>query len=100
MGVIMKIEREDGGGWGDTSQTEDNELSKSADSSKGSRGKKGKGDVRVKLERSRQSARECRARKKLRYQYVDDIIMEREKANDVLREELTRLVDMCHELDK
>jgi len=65
------------------------------------RGRKGKGqDVKIKLERSRQSARECRARKKLRYQYVDDIIAAREQANDKLREELVRLVDMCHELDK
>merc|ERR1712080_595077 len=31
-----------------------------------------------KLEKSRQSARECRARKKLRYQYLDDMILERE----------------------
>merc|ERR1712110_1274740 len=37
-----------------------------------------------KLEKSRQSARECRARKKLRYQYLDDMILEREKANDAL----------------
>ena len=43
--------------------------------------------MKSKLERSRQSARECRARKKLRYQYLDDLIMEREKANDVLRSE-------------
>jgi len=65
------------------------------------RGRKGKAqDVKIKLERSRQSARECRARKKLRYQYVDDIIAAREQANDKLREELVRLVDMCHELDK
>ena len=35
----------------------------------------GKPDIRVKLERSRQSARECRARKKLRYQYLDDMIL-------------------------
>ena len=77
-----------------------------------SRGRKGRGgSVLVKLERSRQSARwvaasyptllksieckviilrECRARKKLRYQYVDDIILAREKANDKLRDELTR----------
>ena len=37
----------------------------------------GKPDVRAKLERSRQSARECRARKKLRYQYLDDMILGR-----------------------
>ena len=34
-----------------------------------------KPDMRVKLERSRQSARECRARKKMRYQYLDDMII-------------------------
>merc|ERR1712243_299740 len=83
---------------GDSSQNEDNELSKSTDS-KGSRGKRGKGDVRVKLERSRQSARECRARKKLRYQYLDDMIAEREKANDKLRDELMMYVSWCKELD-
>lgn len=59
-----------------------------------------KSDMKSKLERSRQSARECRARKKLRYQYLDDLILEREKANVVLREELQRYVDWCHELDK
>ena len=39
-----------------------------------------------KLEKSRQSARECRARKKLRYQYLDDLILERERANERLRQ--------------
>jgi hypothetical protein len=43
-----------------------------------------------KQERSRQSARECRARKKLRYQYLDEMILERERANIILREELLR----------
>ena len=33
--------------------------------------------MKSKLERSRQSARECRARKKLRYQYLDDLILVR-----------------------
>jgi len=93
----MKTEREDN--W-ENANPEDT-LSKSLESAKTARGRKGKAqDVKIKLERSRQSARECRARKKLRYQYVDDIIAAREQANDKLREELVRLVDMCHELDK
>jgi len=53
----------------------------------------------VKLEKSRQSARECRARKKLRYQYLDDMIAEREKANLVLREELNKCLVWCQQLD-
>merc|ERR1712228_1137774 len=53
-----------------------------------------------KLEKSRQSARECRARKKLRYQYLDDMILEREKENDALREELTKYVGWCQMLDQ
>jgi len=57
-------------------------------------------DMKTKLERSRQSARECRARKKLRYQYLDDLILEREKANALLREELVKYQKWCHELDK
>jgi hypothetical protein len=56
--------------------------------------------MKNKLERSRQSARECRARKKLRYQYLDDLILERERANIQLREELLRYQAWCHELDK
>merc|ERR1712043_97380 len=59
-----------------------------------------KPDMRVKLERSRQSARECRARKKLRYQYLDDLILERERANVILRDELIKYQKWCHELDK
>merc|ERR1712025_822548 len=53
-----------------------------------------------KLEKSRQSARECRARKKLRYQYLDDIIEQREKANDKLRDELAKYVSWCKMLDE
>ncbi|KAH8021466.1 hypothetical protein HPB51_015862 [Rhipicephalus microplus] len=45
-------------------------------------------DMRAKLERSRQSARECRARKKLRYQYLEELVADREKAVLVLRHEL------------
>ena len=43
---------------------------------------------RAKLERSRQSARECRERKKLRYQYLEELIVNREKAIFLLRKEL------------
>ena len=42
----------------------------------------------ARLERSRQSARECRARKKIRYQYLEELIQTRESAIYALREEL------------
>ena len=53
-----------------------------------------------KLEKSRQSARECRARKKLRYQYLDDLILERERANERLRGEMNKFVTWCAMLDQ
>ncbi|ERL85736.1 hypothetical protein D910_03151 [Dendroctonus ponderosae] len=46
--------------------------------------------MKAKLERSRQSARECRARKKLRYQYLEELVADREKAVFALRKELER----------
>lgn len=42
-------------------------------------------------ERSRQSARECRARKKLRYQYLEELVTDREKAVLALRKELEKV---------
>ena len=45
-------------------------------------------DQKAKLERSRQSARECRARKKLRYQYLEELVSSREKAVFSLKDEL------------
>ncbi|KAK6960619.1 hypothetical protein BgiMline_035839 [Biomphalaria glabrata] len=57
-------------------------------------------DERAKLERSRQSARECRARKKLRYQYLEELVLNREKAVYALREELETYTQWCLALDK
>ena len=55
----------------------------------GKRGRKpSKMDSKAKLERSRQSARECRARKKLRYQYLEELVASRERAIYSLRSEL------------
>jgi len=56
-------------------------------------------DIKAKLERSRQSARECRARKKLRYQYLEEIISETEKAIFALRRELDTLKVWAKEMD-
>lgn len=45
-------------------------------------------------ERSRLSAKECRARKKLRYQYLEELIAASEEAVFKLREEL-KVVSVC-----
>ncbi|VVC35383.1 Basic-leucine zipper domain [Cinara cedri] len=57
-------------------------------------------DIRAKLERSRQSARECRARKKLRYQYLEELVTDREKAVISLRQELDKYRIWCVEVDE
>lgn len=57
-------------------------------------------DVKAKLERSRQSARECRARKKLRYQYLEDLVANREQAIFALREELETCRKWCKDVDE
>ncbi|XP_049784229.1 REPTOR-binding partner isoform X1 [Schistocerca cancellata] len=57
-------------------------------------------DVKAKLERSRQSARECRARKKLRYQYLEELVADREKAVLALRKELEKYRSWGKELDE
>ncbi|XP_015431870.1 PREDICTED: cAMP-responsive element-binding protein-like 2 isoform X2 [Dufourea novaeangliae] len=58
-----------------------------------------KSDMKAKLERSRQSARECRARKKLRYQYLEELVADREKAVIALRKELEMYRLWGQELD-
>ena len=84
--------------WEELPDAEVGEMSRSLENRRGRKGSRS-GDVKVKLERSRQSARECRARKKLRYQYLDDMMAERERANDKLRNELVMYVAWCKELD-
>ncbi|KAK3088880.1 hypothetical protein FSP39_024943 [Pinctada imbricata] len=56
-------------------------------------------DQKIKLERSRQSARECRARKKLRYQYLEDLVKNREQAIFALKDELELYKRLCKEVD-
>lgn len=56
-------------------------------------------DMKAKLERSRQSARECRARKKLRYQYLEELVADREKAVFALRKELEQYHIWAKEID-
>lgn len=62
--------------------------------------KPSKVDEHAKLERSRQSARECRARKKLRYQYLEELVLNREKAVFALRDELETFQQWCVDMDQ
>ncbi|XP_063785344.1 cAMP-responsive element-binding protein-like 2 isoform X2 [Pseudophryne corroboree] len=57
-------------------------------------------DLKAKLERSRQSARECRARKKLRYQYLEELVSGQERAICALREEMEMYKQWCTAMDQ
>lgn len=59
-----------------------------------------KSDAKSKLERSRQSARECRARKKLRYQYLEDLVTQQEEAIIALQQEVSHYEDLCRKVDQ
>jgi len=68
---------------------EEQDTSKTLSSHNSKRGRKNKkSDMVAKLEKSRQSARECRARKKLRYQYLEDLVQKSETAVNTLKKEL------------
>jgi hypothetical protein len=57
-------------------------------------------DASLKLERSRQSARECRARKKLRYQYLEELVSKREESIQVLKKEVDSIQDIFLKVDQ
>jgi len=67
----------------------------------GKRGRKPmKSDSNTRLEKSRESARQCRHRKKLRYEYLEELVTDREKAIVQLQQELERLRTICQYLDQ
>jgi len=57
-------------------------------------------DANTKLERSRQSARECRARKKLRYQYLEDLVVKRERSVLLIKKEIEMNGELCKLIDE
>ena len=67
----------------------------------GKRGRKPmKSDSNTRLEKSRESARQCRHRKKLRYEYLEELVTDREKAIIQLQQELERMRTICQYLDQ
>ncbi|XP_038052177.1 cAMP-responsive element-binding protein-like 2 [Patiria miniata] len=67
----------------------------------GKRGRKpSKIDQKAKLERSRQSARDCRARKKQKYQLLEEMVAGKERDICALREELDMYKQWCKKIDQ
>ncbi|CAF1003442.1 unnamed protein product [Adineta steineri] len=67
----------------------------------GKRGRKPmKSDTNTRLEKSRESARQCRHRKKLRYEYLEELVSDREKAIVQLQQELERLRSISKQIDQ
>ena len=66
----------------------------------GKRGRKPmKSDSNTRLEKSRESARQCRHTKKLRYEYLEELVSDREKAILQLQHELERIRSICRQID-
>jgi len=59
-----------------------------------------RGDMRSKLEGSRKSAQECRTRRKLRYQYLEELVASRERSIQALYQELEIYKKACNDLDE
>ncbi|XP_022083459.1 cAMP-responsive element-binding protein-like 2 [Acanthaster planci] len=57
-------------------------------------------DQKAKLERSRQSARDCRARKKQKYQMLEEMVANKERDICALREELDMYKQWCKKIDQ
>ncbi|XP_033640403.1 cAMP-responsive element-binding protein-like 2 [Asterias rubens] len=67
----------------------------------GKRGRKpSKIDQNAKLERSRQSARDCRARKKQKYQLLEEMVANKESSICALRQELDMYKQWCKKIDQ